>query len=112
MKRIFLALLSCLLCACSDIPRLSENPETARQQIANLVPLGTSRDDAVKILTKFGFKCSFQTGQYGEETFKEYISGYYRVSAGWVDDDIWSIAVILKDGQLADYRLNYHKESL
>ena len=112
MRPLFLALLVCMLCGCSETPRLSKNPEAAKQQIEKLVPVGTSRDEAMRILTEFGFECSVQTGRYGDETFKEYIYGDYRANAGWVDSNDWAIAVILKDGQVVDYRLYYHVESL
>lgn len=101
-----LAVLLIGLCGCGDKFALSENSAVAKTQFEKLLPTGTSRIDAEKLLTKKGVRHALQHGSFGTESFPDYIYCDYSDS-GFPVFRRWQAALVLKDDKVVDYRVTF-----
>jgi len=105
-KTFLLAALLLGFGGCGDKLALSQNPAVARTQLEKLLPAGTSRVDAEKLLTQLGVKHVLQHGRFGSDTFSDYIYCDYS-DGGFPVVRRWQAALVLKGDKVVDYRVTF-----
>jgi len=106
MKTYAILLSLCMLCGCSTSLSLSDDPITAAGEIETIIPVGTSKEKAEKLLAKAGIVFREEEGMFGNENVGKYIYGDYRESRNFITKR-WQVALILEADRVSEYRVNF-----
>ena len=103
-----------LLTGCSSKPAgmtLSDEPIIAKQQIQNLIPLGTTATNAELMMKQNGFRCSVRSGDFIDESNVVNKGGFFiycnkSQSAGWPVLLRYQVALVLTDDKVTKIYLS------
>jgi hypothetical protein len=99
-----------LLVGCSKARWISEDPKIAAQQIETLIPFGTSKEDAEKILGKAGIKPRRLNMQMNQGPVFDYALQGDFIEDGFITKKRWVITVFLKDDRASTYEVRLEKK--
>lgn len=91
--------------------RLSDNPKIAKQQIQNLIPLGTTATNAELTMKQNGFECSVRNDGFIDAS-KVVNKGVFFIycdksqSAGWPVVRRYQVALVLADDKVTEIDLS------
>jgi hypothetical protein len=106
MKTYAILLSLLVLCGCSKSISLSEDPVTAAREIEAIIPIGTPKEKAEKLLSEVGISYREAEGSFGAENVGKYIYGDYSESKSFITKR-WQVALILEADRVSQYRVNF-----
>jgi hypothetical protein len=106
MKTYAILLSLLMLCGCSKSLSLSEDPVTAAREIETIIPIGTPKEKAEKLLSEAGITFREAQGTFGAEDIGKYIYGDYSESKNFITKR-WQVALILEADRVSQYRVTF-----
>ncbi len=84
---------------------LTENPESVKNSILNIIPIGSDINAAKIIMEKNGFKCSIQKDSSftdGEKVYEHIDFLYCDIEKGFLIGRRWQVAIVFKKNSVTE----------